>query len=329
LDCATVLARLETSPDGLSSDEAGRRLAAYGPNRMPRQAEEGLLMLVWRQIHNPISWLLVAAGVLAVLLGKPADALVVFGAVGLNALIGVLQEKRAGQAIAALAAMVPENATALRSGRVASLPSEALVPGDMVQLASGDKVPADLRMLQVKNLRVEEAALTGESVPVGKRAEPVNVEAALGDRLSLAFSGTLVTQGSATGVVVATGGQTELGRINALLGRTGQLETPLIRQLAQVSGWITLAVISIATGLFLFSVLAKGAKAGEALFTAVTLAVAAIPEGLPAIITIALAIGVQRMAARRAVVRHLPAVETLGSTSVICSEKGSIQLLSP
>ncbi|MDD2709006.1 MAG: HAD-IC family P-type ATPase [Verrucomicrobiae bacterium] len=321
LDCAEVLARLETSSEGLSSEEAARRLIAHGPNCMPRQAEESWVALVWRQIHNPISWLLVASGILAVLLGKTGDSLVVFGAVGLNALIGVLQEKRAGKAIAALAAMTPENAGVLRDGRMTSLSSHDLAPGDVVHLASGDKAPADLRLLHAKNLRMEESALTGESAPVGKRIDPVHADAALGDRFSLVFSGTLVTQGTGDGVVIATGGKTELGRINALLERAGQMETPLIRQLAQVSGWITLAVLSISVVLFLFSVFVKEAKAGEALFTAVTLAVAAIPEGLPAIITIALAIGVQRMAARRAVVRHLPAVETLGSTSVICSDK--------
>ncbi|BET57597.1 cation-transporting P-type ATPase [Geobacter sp. 60473] len=316
-----VLARLETGPDGLTAAEAAERLRRLGPNTLLRKGGDGPLLLFWRQINNPIGWLLVAAGALALALRKPTDAAVVFGAVFINAIIGFIQEYRAGKAIEALSAMIPEATTSLREGRAVAVPADLLVPGDLVTLQSGDKVPADLRLIRVKNLLVEEAALTGESLPVAKQTDPVAPDAPLGDRVCMAYSGTLVVQGTATGVVVATGNSTELGRINALLNQTSRLETPLTRQLATVSSGITIAVVVVVAVLIAFGIWIKDAPVGEALMVAVSLAVAAIPEGLPAVITICMAIGVRRMADRRAVVRHLPAVETLGSTSVICSDK--------
>jgi Ca2+-transporting ATPase len=320
-DRDSVLAALGSSSRGLDSATVAGLLETHGPNILAKAKSDGPLILIWRQINNPISWLLVGAGIVAIFLKKYTDAGVVFGAVVINAIIGFIQEYRAGKAIAALSAMVPENATVLRDGRILSLPAAQLVPGDIVQLAGGDRVPADMRLIQVKNLRVDEAALTGESVPTHKDIHPVAAESVLGDRVCMAYGGTVATQGTATGVIIATGNQTELGHINALLNQTPNLETPLTRQLAQVSMWITFAVVGLAVILFGYGVFIKNAKFDEALLTAITLAVAAIPEGLPAIITIALAIGVRRMASRRAVVRHLPAVETLGSTSVICSDK--------
>lgn len=315
------LTALASSPQGLSTVSAVERLKQNGPNLLAQAKVDGPLTLIWRQINNPISWLLIGAGIVAVLLRKYTDSSVVFGAVVINAIIGFIQEHRAGKAIAALSAMVPENTNVLRDGRLNALPAATLVPGDVIQLTSGDRVPADLRLLQVKNLRIDESTLTGESVPTLKDQRPVAKEAVLGDRLCMAYGGTVVTQGTATGVVVATGNQTELGRINTLLNQTTTLETPLTQQLAQVTKWITIAVLGLSLILFGYGVLVKKAKLDEALLTAITLAVAAIPEGLPAIITIALAIGVRRMASRQAIVRHLPAVETLGSTSIICSDK--------
>ncbi len=318
---AEALAALGSTVHGLDAKEAVARQQQYGANVLAQAQADGLWLILWRQVNNPISWLLIAAGAIAVALGKFTDAGVVFGAVVINGIIGFIQEHRAGQAIAALSAMVPENTTVLRAGQPKSVAAVELVPGDIVQLASGERVPADLRLLQVKNLRVDEAALTGESVPVSKSVEAVGAASALGDRVNMAYSGTAVTQGTATGLVVATGSGTELGRINTLLNQTTSLTTPLTSQLAQVTRWITFIVAGLALVLFGYGYLVKHAKATEALLTAITLAVAAIPEGLPAIITIALAIGVRRMAARQAVIRHLPAVETLGSTSVICSDK--------
>lgn len=316
-----VLSELETSLSGLTDREAAERLQKYGANALLRKGNDSPWLIFWRQINNPIGWLLISAGALAVGLQKITDAIVVFGAVGINAIIGFIQEYRAGKAIEALAAMMPEFATALRDGQSIAVPAENLVPGDLVTLQSGDKVPADLRLIRVKNLLVEEAALTGESLPVAKRSDAVAQDASLGDRFGMAYSGTLVLQGTATGVVVTTGGATELGRINALLNQTGQMETPLTRQLAKVSNGITVAVVVVVAVLISFGIWVKDAPLGDSLMVAVSLAVAAIPEGLPAVITICLAIGVRRMADRHAVVRHLPAVETLGSTTIICSDK--------
>ena len=316
-----VMTELETDDSGLTTEEATRRLLEYGSNRLTRTGGDGPGRILWRQVNNPIGWLLIAAGALAVALRRPTDAAVVFGAVGINAVIGFLQEYRAEKTIAALAAMVPETATVLRGGHIREIPADTLAPGDVVTLQSGDKIPADLRLLRIKNLLIEEAALTGESLPVAKRIDVVAPDTPLGDRFGMVYSGTLVVQGTATGVVVATGGATELGRINELLNRTVSLETPLTRQLAKVSTGITVAVVGVVAVLLGFGIWIRHAPVGEALMVAVSLAVAAIPEGLPAVITIALAIGVRRMADRHAVVRFLPAVETLGSTTIICSDK--------
>lgn len=316
-----VMSELGTSLNGLNDHEAAERLQKYGANTLLRKGNDSLWLIFWRQINNPIGWLLISAGALAVALQKITDSLVVFGAVIVNAIIGFIQEYRAGKAIEALASMVPEFATTLRNGESIAVPAESLVPGDLVTLQSGDKVPADLRLIRVKNLLVEEAALTGESLPVAKRSDAVAQDSPLGDRFGMVYSGTLVLQGTATGVVVATGGGTELGRINALLNQTGQMETPLTRQLAKVSNGITAAVVGVVAVLVSFGIWVKDAPLGDSLMVAVSLAVAAIPEGLPAVITICLAVGVRRMAERHAVVRHLPAVETLGSTTVICSDK--------
>jgi len=312
---------LDTDFSGLSGEEASRRRLVFGENILPRNRGDGAWRLLWRQFNNPIGWLLLMAGVLSLVLGKYTDATVVFAAVGINSLLGFIQEYRAGQSIASLSAMVPESAVFLRDGLQVTAPSAELVPGDIVMLQSGDKVPADLRLLSVKNLLVQEAALTGESLPVAKDSGGSDPGAALGDRVGMAYSGTMVVQGTSTGVVVATGEQTELGKINQLLQKTVRLETPLTRQLAKVSGGITVAVILVVVVLISYGIWVKEVPVAEALMVAVSLAVAAIPEGLPAVITIAMAIGVRRMAERRAVVRHLPAVETLGSTTVICSDK--------
>jgi magnesium-transporting ATPase (P-type) len=321
LAAESVLQIIGSRLEGLTPAEVSRRRADYGPNILTKATGDSPWLMFWRQINNPIGWLLVAAGSLALVLHKSTDAIVVLGALVVNAIIGFFQEYRAGKAIEALSAMVPELATGRRGGHVVNIHASELVPGDIVTLQSGDKIPADLRLIQVKNLLVEEAALTGESLPVGKQTGITTPESSLGDRLGMAYSGTLVLQGTATGVVVATGSQTELGHINTLLNETSEIETPLTRQLAKVSLWITAAVVILAGVLLGFGLWIKQAPLTDSLMVAITLAVAAIPEGLPAMITISLALGVRSMAARHAVVRHLPAVETLGSTSVICTDK--------
>jgi magnesium-transporting ATPase (P-type) len=328
LDASDVLLALETSEQGLSGREATQRLAVHGPNVLERIQGDGPLTILWRQVNNPLIWVLLGSSALAIALGKVTDGLVVLSVVVLNSIIGFVQEYRAGRAIEALRGMVPQFATTRRDSHVASIPVSELVPGDVVTLASGDKVPADVRLVRVKNLRIEEAVLTGESLPVEKRVGAVVEDAPLGDRLSLAFSGTLVTYGTATAVVVETAGRTELGRISKMLQEATDLETPLTRALAGLGKVITIAILIVSAVILAFGVF-RATQAGielgvalrDTLVFAIALAVGAIPEGLPAIVTIALAIGVQRMASRRAIIRKLPAVETLGSTTVICSDK--------
>ncbi|RYZ39231.1 MAG: HAD family hydrolase [Myxococcaceae bacterium] len=315
-----VLDQLDSTSEGLTEQAARERLARFGPNELKRARSDSLWKLLWRQINSPLIWVLIASAVLAIALGKVTDGLVVAAVVVLNTLIGFVQEYRAGKAIQALGHMVPESTTVVRDGRPVALPASELVPGDVVRLASGDLVPADLRLLHSRNLQVEEAALTGESVPSSKHVTPVARDAELGDRTSLAFGGTLVTSGTTTAVVVATGSATELGRISHLLEQTADLTTPLTQELARLGRIITGGIVVLSTVLLGVGLL-RGYTFSDAVLVSITLAVAAIPEGLPAIVTIALAIGVQRMATRRAVIRKLPAVETLGSTTVICTDK--------
>lgn len=315
-----ALRALGSNERGLPEGEAESRYARLGPNAIPPPKKEGLARLLLRQFTDPIVYLLLVSTAIAIALGKLVDGLVVFAAVLVNALIGFVQEVRARQAIEALAQLVPHGATVLRGGRQVSLPARELVPGDVVVLTPGDRVPADARVLAAKNLRVEEAALTGESEPSTKAPDPVEEGAGLGDRRSMAFGGTMVTAGSATAAIVATGAKTELGRISQMLEEATEVQTPLTRALAAVGRRLTVAVVAISLLLFAVSLL-RGASMADGLLVAIALAVATIPEGLAAIITIALAIGVQRMARRRAIVRRLPSVETLGSTTVICTDK--------
>jgi magnesium-transporting ATPase (P-type) len=320
LPAGDVLARIKSADSGLGAAEAARRLAEVGPNVLARGRRDGPLTLIFRQINNPLIYVLLGSAVLAMAMGKALDGAVVLAVVMVNTLIGFVQEHRAGQAIEALIDMVPQTATVLRDGEKRAVPAAELVPGDVVVLEAGDKVPADVRLLAARNLQIDEAPLTGESVPVAKALAAVAEEAGVGDRRCVAFGGTLVTSGTGTAVVVATGGGTELGRISSMLDEATELETPLTRSMAKVGGTLTITILAV-TVLIIGVALLRGYPLVDAVLSGISLAVAAIPEGLPAIITIALAIGVQRMARRRAVIRKLPAVETLGSTGVICSDK--------
>mgnify|MGYP000748957347 CR=1 FL=1 len=315
-----VFERLDASAQGLTAAEARRRLKKSGPNRIERNRRRSWYRILLHQLADPIVYVLLAAGLLAILIGKVADSSVVFAVVVLNTTIGFVQEMRATRAIEALSRMVPRNATVLRGGEPRSVPAHTVVPGDVLMLQAGDQVPADIRLFEVNGLQADEAALTGESLPVGKQEAPVADDAVIGDRRSMAFGGTLVTAGTADGVVVATGASSELGRISRMLSETSQLQTPLTRRLSSLVKAISLAVLAIAVLIFIVGMWRENSLLDSAL-AAITLAVASIPEGLPAVITIASAIGVQRMAHRRAIVRHLPAVETLGSTTVICTDK--------
>jgi magnesium-transporting ATPase (P-type) len=317
-----VIADLGTDPGrGLTEPEVAARLDRYGPNRLPEVRRRGPWARLAAQFNNPLILVLIVAGVVTALLEHYLDAAVIFGVVVINAVIGFVQEGKAEGALEAVRAMLATRATVLREGQRHEVDATGLVPGDLVLLESGDRVPADLRLIRVHNLRVEESALTGESLPAEKSVEPVDPESGIGDRRCLAFSGTLVVYGQARGVVVATGAQTEVGRIGAMVGQAPALSTPLTKRLDQFARQITGFILVVGFAAFLYAYLLGGMDALEAFLAVVGLAVAAIPEGLPAIITIVLAIGTRAMAADRAIVRRLPAVETLGSVTVICSDK--------
>jgi potassium/sodium efflux P-type ATPase len=316
-----VRADLATGEEGLSADEVNRRLAEFGPNRLPSPRKRSAVVRLLLQFHNILIYVLLISAVVTTLLGHWVDTAVIVGVVVINAIIGFIQEGRAEQAMDAVRRMLSLQATVLRDGRRQVVPAEGLVPGDVVVLISGDRVPADLRLAQVKNLQVEEAILTGESLPVAKETEPVAPDAALADRTCMAFSGTMVTCGQATGIVVATGVSTEIGRISALLAQVEALETPLLRKMAEFARWLTVIIMTLSVAIFVFGLFLRGMAASDMFLAAVAIAVAAIPEGLPAIITIVLALAVQRMARHNAIIRYLPAVETLGSVTVICSDK--------
>ena len=320
LDGDDALAAVGSRPGGLSSADASARLERVGPNRIAPMRPEPAAVLLWRQLSSPLILVLIASGIVALALGELADGAVVLAVVVANSAIGFVQEWRAGRAIQALSALVPERATVVRDGRRSQLDAEQVVPGDIVELRPGERVPADARVLGSRGLEVDEAPLTGESLPAAKHAAPVDSDAVVADRVSMTHGGTMVTSGTGTAVVVRTGEQTELGRISELMRRTQAVETPLTRGLAGVARMLTALICLVAVAL-LGIALARGYPFVDAVLAAVSLAVAAIPEGLPAIVTIALAVGVQRMARRRAVIRRLPAVETLGSTTVICTDK--------
>ncbi len=316
-----VFASLEATASGLCSEEASSRLDRYGPNRLPEPEMRSPLQRFIHQFHNILIYVLIAAGTTTAILGYWLDTGVIFAVVVLNAVIGFAQEGKAENALRAIRQMLSPNAMVLRNGRQLTVPAERLVPGDVVLLQSGDKVPADLRLFRVKGLQIEEAALTGESMAVEKRIEPVSPESTIGDRRCMAYSGTLVSHGQGSGVVVATAAQTEIGRISAMVSDVAAVTTPLLAQMAQFGRWLTAAILALAVITFFFGVLLRDYQIAEMFLAAVSLAVAAIPEGLPAIMTITLAIGVQRMARRSAIIRKLPAVETLGAVNVICSDK--------
>lgn len=321
LDAREALQHLRSSERGLSSAEAEARARRYGPNQITARRGRSPLQRFLQQFHNLLIYLLLAAAAITALLQHWVDSGVILGVVIINAVIGFIQEGKAEQALAAIRRLLSLKSQVWRDQRLVLIPAEQLVPGDVVTLQAGDRVPADLRLLRVKNLRVEEASLTGESLPVEKNVAPVAHDAPLGDRACMAYAGTLVRYGQGSGVVVATGDRTEIGRISGMLAEVQRIETPLLRRIAQFSKGLSAVILALAAATFFIGVAVYGHPAADMFMAAVGLAVAAIPEGLPAIITITLAIGVQRMARRNAIIRLLPAVETLGSVTCICSDK--------
>ncbi|HSW49794.1 MAG TPA: HAD-IC family P-type ATPase, partial [Bryobacteraceae bacterium] len=305
---------------GLHEEEVRVRLQQYGANKLTPPKTRGPVVRFMLQFHQPLVYILLAAAVITALLKELLDSGVIFGVALMNAIIGFLQESKALRAIEALARSMTTEATVLRGGRKLQVNASDLVPGDIVLLQAGDKAPADMRLLHVRGLQIDESALTGESVPVVKVTAPLAAEAGLGDRLNMVFSSALVTSGTGRGVVTATGDATEIGRISRLLATTESLATPLTRKIAQFSRLLLYLILALAALTFVIGAL-RGESWLDMFMAAVALAVGAIPEGLPAAVTITLAIGVSRMARRHAIIRKLPAVETLGSTTVICSDK--------
>jgi cation-transporting ATPase F len=305
---------------GLDESEAARRLQRFGRNELPAVQPTSAWLRLARQMHNPLIYVLIVAGAVTVFLGEYVDASVIFGVVVINTVVGFIQESKAESALDALRSMVHTDARVVRDGRQRLVPSEELVPGDVVLVEAGDKLPADLRLIREVELQVDESALTGESLPVEKDEVVLPEPTVVADRRNMVYSGTLVTAGSGAGIVVATGAGTELGEIHRLVGSAKSLATPLTRQLASFSALLTVVILVLAAITFAVGVV-RGEPAAAMFTAAVALAVGAIPEGLPAAVTVTLAIGVSRMARRRAVIRRLPAVETLGGATVICTDK--------
>ncbi|EKV32388.1 Ca ion P-type ATPase [Caenispirillum salinarum AK4] len=321
LKASEALERLGSSPHGLGAAEAEARLKEAGPNRLPEAERRPAWKRFAVQFNNVLIIVLLVAGVVTLALGHYVDSGVIFGVVLVNALIGYIQEGKAEKALESIKGMLSPEAVVLRDGRRTRVKAETIVPGDVVVIEPGDRIPADLRIIKARGLRVQEAALTGESVPVDKTAAPAPLTAPLAERVSLAFAGTTAVQGHAQGVVFGTALHTEIGRISEMLSRVETLDTPLLRQLAHFGRMLTAAILGLAAVAFLVGTVLRGYSMEDMFLAVVGLAVAAIPEGLPAIVTITLAIGVKRMAGRNAIIRRLPAVETLGSVSVICSDK--------
>ena len=305
---------------GLTDREAQRRLEQGGPNVLPSGGGRALWRIVIDQFRSPLIYVLMAAALATLVIGYPVDALVIAGVLLVNAVIGFAQEARASSVLDALASLTVGPARVTRDGRALRVDSSELVFGDLVAIEAGDRVPADLRLIECHELRIDEASLTGESLPVHKSIDAMHVSTPLADRTCMAYAGSLVAAGRGHGVVTATGAGTEVGVIQALMTSTRTIQTPLTRQLAHFSRLITYLILGLAAVTFALG-LVRGESAAYMVTAAVALAVGAIPEGLPAVVTITLAIGVSRMAKRRAVIRRLPAVETLGSVTVICTDK--------
>jgi len=321
MTASEVLERLESSEHGLDRENASTRRNLYGPNRLPEPKKPSAIWRFLRQFHNMLIYLLLGAAAITLVLGHVVDASIILAVVVVNALSGFVQEGKAEQALDSIRKMLSPGATLMRDGVQVHVKAEELVPGDLVVLSAGDKVPADLRLVSQRDLKVEESALTGESVAVNKEVEAVAGEAMIGDQRCMAFSGTAVVFGQGRGVVVATGSATEIGKISRMMSEVEVMSTPLLKQFFQFGRTLSVAILVISALLFGFGAWMQHYETHELFLAVISLAVAAIPEGLPAIMTITLAVGVQAMARQNAIVRHLPSIETLGSVSVICTDK--------
>ena len=321
LDADQALDQLASSAQGLTVQQATERLEQYGLNALPIAPRRPAILRFLAQFHNLFIYVLIAAGLIAGLLGQWIDTAVILAVVLINAIIGFIQEGKAEQAMAAISQMLALKAQARRDGQWQQLGAERLVPGDIVKVKSGDRIPADIRLIESHGLRVDQAALTGESLPVGKLPAPLEDKTDLADRHCMIYSGSMVTNGQGLGVVAMTGSNTELGRISGMLEQVEVLTTPLLKRINRFAQWLTVIILVMAGLVVTLGALLHDLPLSEGLVAGIALAVAAIPEGLPAIITITLAIGVRQMAMRQAIIRRLPGVETLGAVTIICSDK--------
>jgi P-type Ca2+ transporter type 2C len=317
-----VLSKLQSDrKKGLGSEDVTKRQEEYGRNEIPRGKKRSAWVRLLVQFHNVLIYVLLAAALITAFLGHWIDTYVILAVIVVNAVIGFIQEGKAEKALEGIRKMLSLNAVVIRNGGKQTINADELVPGDIVKLKSGDKVPADIRLLETKDLTVEESPLTGESTPVEKSNEAVGEDSIIGDQSCMTFSGTLITYGNATGVVVYTGERTELGKINQMISEVEEITTPLLQQIEKFGKWLSFIILIVTTAFFAFGYFFRDYTIDELFLAAIGLIVASIPEGLPAIMTITLAIGVQRMASRNAIIRRLPSVETLGSINVICSDK--------
>lgn len=324
LGAKEVLSELKSGYYGLSDEEAERRLIDSGPNELKKEKKESIVVQFLSQFKNFLIIILLVAAAVSVIIGEAIDAIVILAIVIINAIIGLVQDYRAEKSLEALKKMISPTARIVRRGKEIKIPTREIVPGDIILLEAGDKVPADARLVEALELRTDEAALTGESVPVEKSIEKVGRNAAVADRADMVYSGTVVVYGKGRAAVTATGMNTELGRIASMVQETEKEETPLQKRLEVVGKQLGMMILGICAIVFILGIIRVGLTPEHITFmflAAVSLAVAAIPEGLPAVVTMALALGTQRMAKRHAIIRKLPAVETLGSCDVICSDK--------
>ncbi|MFW6103213.1 MAG: cation-translocating P-type ATPase, partial [Chloroflexota bacterium] len=320
LSVSQVLKALDTTASGLEEGEAARRREQHGPNRLEKQKKVSPVVVFLRQFLSPLIYVLLAAATVSLITGHYIDAAVVFGVLLLNAIIGFIQEQQAQQAMEALMRMSAPKAQVRRQDKIESILSESVVPGDIILLESGNLVPADARLIEEANLKVNESSLTGESVAADKEVEHLDEETPLAERENMVYAGTVVTHGRATAVVAETGMNTEMGRIASGIQEVEEEKTPVQESIASLSRYLVIVVLGIVAILVIVGLL-KGLDSIEIFMLAIAAAVSAIPEGLPAVVTVVLAIGMRYMAKRNAIVRRLVAVETLGSATVICSDK--------
>ncbi|HEG2205969.1 TPA: cation-transporting P-type ATPase [Enterobacter cloacae] len=316
-----VLAHTQSQARGLERAEAQARLQKHGPNALPEKKGKPAWLRFLAHFNDVLIYVLLAAAVLTAIMGHWVDTLVILGVAVINALIGHIQESNAEKSLKSIRNMLSSEARVIRDGNHETIPTTEIVPGDIIVLRAGDRIPADMRLIEAHNLRVEEAILTGESTVVDKHTNPLNGELPLGDRTNLVFSGTTVSAGGGIGVVIATGQETELGHINQMMDGIEKHRTPLLVQMDKLGKAIFAIILAMMAALFIFSLVFREIPMGELLLSLISLAVASVPEGLPAIISIILSLGVQAMARKRAIIRKLPTVETLGAMTVVCSDK--------